>query len=322
MAETTGQSIYGKLKFVRGLFGLSENGFRLYEKAGLVHTVRNDENGYRMVPIESQVLLRNAYNLTHLGLTLKEASDLLTGATCSEHLAKYQELDERLNSEMMELTRRKAYLSHKMRILELAVREPCFCELVDGPSADGLCEEVFFLPWAHLDMTPVEGTYEDSVAWWRASPFVDEGMVPIADEDGTVVDAIYGSVCSRRDAGALELPISHAESYGAPGGGLYVHSFAAFPVDTLPNKMTYAHVARFMRDNGLEPTGARVLHRLIRHQVVDGGLALRHDELFLPVRCVDPSLLPDKSKPRRPVPRPKPCWTGDMPPEVDDPGYC
>ena len=46
-----------KLSDLRRAFGLSENGFRLYERMGLVRCSRNEENGYRIVTLSEGVRL-------------------------------------------------------------------------------------------------------------------------------------------------------------------------------------------------------------------------------------------------------------------------
>lgn len=270
--------VYGNLKFIRGLFSLSENGFRLYERAGLVHPGRNEENGYRVASLSDGVLLCNAFNLTHLGFSLNDASRLLSSATIDDQLLAFEDLDAELGEQIEKMSRQRKHLEHRIRLLTEYIGNPRRCRMPND-------REMLFVPLHRQDMSGIEGTYEDCVVWWQASPMVDAGLVVFLDERLRCTEVLHGPVASAKTAALMGLPTERAMRFNSDNRPC-IHAYVSFPAEEMPDETVYAHIWDYLSDNGLEFTGGQILHRLLRHQFVD-GVAMRHDEVFVPVtNCV------------------------------------
>ena len=149
------------------------------------------------------------------------------------------------------------------------------CALVPG-------EGDLFMPLHRQDMSAVEERYEQCVQWWAASPLVDAGLVVTRDADGEALEVLHGPVAPRSVACALELPCEGAIVV-APPGQLCVRGYVVFDAEGMPGAAAYRHIEDYLNTNGLAAVGDQVMHRLLRHRIVD-GVSLRYDEVVVPVR--------------------------------------
>lgn len=265
---------YRKLKDVRGFFGLSENGFRLYEQMGLCHPKRDPDNGYRVCSLSDAVLMCNSFNYTRLGLSLKQTANLLVDGTMEQQLDGLRDLDERLANELEELLARKRRVEREIRLVDAVAHNPLHCEVVSGVSLLAMP-----IHSQGLDMGP---GYDEGCAWWACAPYVCAGLLVELDDAGRAASVLHGPVADQRDVARLGLPTGHAVHFCMPERR-YVHAFVTLDAEGMPGPQTYGHVWAFMRDQGLQPDGRCVLHRLVRHQGMPDGRARRHDEVFVPV---------------------------------------
>ena len=69
------------------MFHLSANGVRLYEKHGIIHPERCEDNGYRVFDEEDRRAMGCGIQLRRFGFSMQETARLLGGADEQEQLA-------------------------------------------------------------------------------------------------------------------------------------------------------------------------------------------------------------------------------------------
>lgn len=264
---------YRKLKQMRDLFSLSENGFRYYENAGLVNTPRNEKNDYRVATLSSAVMMCNAFTLTHYGIVMRDVRSMLVEDDASQVMQDMQSASERLGREAMELLQKKAHLDHEISSLADFVADAATCSVTRD-------EDLWFVS-VHRQSMDLSESYEDARCWWRGAPFVNAALYVETDERGDASDVLHGPLCSGVDAARLELPLSRAIHF-CKIGKPYVRAFTSFRADEMPTHENYAHACEFARKNGLRLDASHVLHRLIRYHE-ETGSPMRDDEIFIPI---------------------------------------
>ncbi|MEE8716670.1 MAG: MerR family transcriptional regulator [Coriobacteriales bacterium] len=267
---------YRKLKDLRGLFSLSENGFRLYERAGLVRPYRNEDNGYRVATLSDAVQMCNAFNLTHYGIPLKVVHGLITDGDVAGELGELNDVDAALNRQLQELVAKKVHLEWDLHALGAYTRDPLGCAVVTDV-------DLYYIDLHTQRVEINRDNYDDAVEWWRHAPFVGAGLIVTLGDgpSAETSDVSHGPVVTEDDALRLRLPLSRAVHFCRRGHG-YVRGFVRFPVETAPSRDAYAHILSYAEDRGLHLDASRVLHRLLRFRDVD-GTAMRLDEAYVPL---------------------------------------
>lgn len=266
--------VYGKLKDIRELFGLSPNGFRLYEREGLVSTTRNADNDYRIASLGDGVLLCNAFSMTHYGISLQQTHRMLDGIL-EDQISTLDAMNASMDRELRLLMAKKIHLEERLRALNEYARDPFACSVTDSAS-------IGFIRLHGQDMRFDYEVYEDCKVWWQAAPLVDAGLIVLVDEHGNARHVDHGPCAGRGASLMYGLPMRYATSF-CQEGKRYLHAYAYFCVEKLPTAETYEHMFAYMDMHGLALQGEEILHRLLRHETRE-GLAMRLDEVYLPLR--------------------------------------
>lgn len=95
------------------MFHLSANGVRLYEKHGIIHPERCEDNGYRVFDEEDRRAMGCGIQLRRFGFSMPETARLLGGADEQEQLAAMERRASELEAEIERLRRVRAGLLHE-----------------------------------------------------------------------------------------------------------------------------------------------------------------------------------------------------------------
>lgn len=273
-SETRERPGYRKLKDLRGLFGLSQNGIRLYERAGIISLPRNSQNNYRSAPLADAVRMCDAFDLARYGIRLKDAGELVSTSGTDEEVARLRAFSDELDRQIMELIDKKSSLERRTYHLARYERNPLACEVTSDA-------DLWFVHLHDQDVT-IGDAYDDAVAWWRFAPFVSAGLVVSLDERGDATDAQHGPTATGAAVSRFGLPTEKATHF-CVAGRRYLSGFVTFPVEELPGHATYAHLFDYARERGIPLDAGRVLHRLLRcHD--EGDVPMRVDLVYIPVR--------------------------------------
>lgn len=115
------------------IFGMSQNGIRLYEKSGILRLARREGNGYRAYGEEEMLAMGSGIQLRRYGFSMQEASALFNG-TEEAQLGALEARKESLEQELERLMRmRKSLRVHTARIRQ-AERLMDSCALEEKPA--------------------------------------------------------------------------------------------------------------------------------------------------------------------------------------------
>ena len=266
------EKLFGRLKDVRDCFGLSENGFRLYERAGLMQCRRNVENGYRgMTPAEA-TRLAGSYGLVRYGLPIKRVNELI-----DEPLESYadalDELDATLERREREIAASRARLRWQVGCLREYMASPKACEVVSTCA-------IRFAPLYDESLTFVSRPGKNAQAWYRSLPFVDVAM--LVDTSGAVDarEVLFGSSAGPEVAEACALPLEGSFEFCGEGDRC-LRGYVCYPSADIPPSSAYEHLTSYMESHGLTARDGRVLHRLL--DLSDRNDANRLDEVLIPL---------------------------------------
>jgi DNA-binding transcriptional MerR regulator len=265
--------MYGNIKDIRGCFSLSENGFRLYERAGLVHPVRNEANGYRMVPLSDGVKLCNIFSLTRMGMSLKQTRQVLSSSV-EEEIDDLDSLNEKLSQDLQLAVARKARLESIIRSMKKFVSDPHACTVGSGKS-------LWFAPLHNQQTEMYPDSYDTAVSWWKSAPLVDGSLIVTVGKERQGIAVDHGPGASASVVSLCSLPTEHAVHF-CTEKTVCVQAFVQFRSDEIPTTETYAHIFDYMDKNHLSLEGNAVMHRLLRHIEVD-GIPTRIDEVYFPL---------------------------------------
>ena len=87
------------------MFHMSANGVRLYEKHGIIHPERCEDNGYRVFDEEDKCAMGSGIQLRRFGFSMPETARLLGGADEQEQLAAMERRASELEKEIEHLRR-------------------------------------------------------------------------------------------------------------------------------------------------------------------------------------------------------------------------
>ena len=103
------------------MFGLTNEGVRYMEKAGIIHAERDPKNGYRRFEYDNYVRLRRAKGFHVLGFSLEEARKMLDGElSLPDTKELYQEKLKELELRKREMQLAEEDLRLQSRAIELA----------------------------------------------------------------------------------------------------------------------------------------------------------------------------------------------------------
>lgn len=262
-----------RIKDLRQLLSLSENGFRFYEDMGVITPLRNESNGYRVMFLSDGLRLFNAFNLTRFGISVKQANEILNGSI-GDGISAFEKVSEDISHKLEVLLERKDHLDYLTSALREYEADPHRCAVTEKAS---LC----FLPVHYQNMSLDPDSYEDGPLWWKVSPLVDAGLLVTigAGHEGT--NGAHGPVTSEQTVRQWNLPTKHARLFCSPGQKC-LRFYTKYPAGQLPGSADYAHAFVYLASHGLKMKGDAVLHRMLRH-VTEDGVAKRVDEAFMPI---------------------------------------
>ena len=90
------------------MFHMSANGVRLYERHGIIHPERCEENGYRIFDEGDKRAMGCGIQLRRCGFSMQETARLLGGADEQEQLAAMEQRASELEAEIERLRRVRA----------------------------------------------------------------------------------------------------------------------------------------------------------------------------------------------------------------------
>ena len=262
-----------KLSSLRHAYGLSENGFRLYERMGLVHCERNQENGYRTVTLSEGVRLAGSYDLVRAGFTIRQVNELID-QPLGDYAACLDEACAAMGRQIQGMTIRKARLEQRVRLIRQFEAAPEAIHLAKTDAA------TCFLPIHDKDLSFSRASYDDAAAWNQAFPLTNVSLVVELGEDRTVKNIVFGSSANHEDAVAYGLPLQHAEEFCASGIPC-LRAFVRYPSSQLPNAETYRRIFEYLAAQGLHMRGGRILHTLL--DLTDRTHTTRLDEVLVPL---------------------------------------
>lgn len=232
------------------IFGMSQNGIRLYEKSGILRLARREGSGYRAYGEEEMLAMGSGIQLRRYGFSMQEASALFNG-TEEAQLGALEARKESLEQELEQLMRmRKSLRIHTARIHQ-AERLMDSCVLEEKPAMyflgtlrDGRAEEAMthgLAQWVERYVPHM------SAAILLDGPYLTDTRYREPPLQGVAVDADV----------ALEL-------------GLQPNSHVLY----LPPKTCVVTAVRLAAGDSLEPAFERVCRfaRENGHQLYAGGL--------------------------------------------------
>ena len=266
--------VYTKLKDIRECFSLSEGGFRVWEREGLVHPARNEANDYRVSPLSDGVRMCCAYDLTRLGMTLRQTREVLDGSL-ENQIDAYDRFNAEISRNLQQIIARKAHLERWIWALKDYERNPRACRVT--ATADIWCQRMH----SH-DMHVYRDSFDELRAWWQAAPLVDGCLAVRLGEDRGAVSADHGPCADRDVVLSQSLPTTYALNICKPGTE-YLHAYVASPSEELPPANVYTHIFAYLDEHGRTmQKNVKFLHRLLRHYSEE-GIPTRLDEVFIPL---------------------------------------
>lgn len=241
------------------IFGMSQNGIRLYEKSGILRVERRAGSGYRVYGTEEMLAMGCGVQLRRYGFSMQEAGELLGGMGEEGQLRALEAREEALTGEIERLMRvRKSLRTQALRIRQ-AERLLHACVLEEKPA-------MYFLGTLR-DGKPAGENMVDMLSRWvdayaphlSAALLLDGPYLTRADYrepplQGVAVDADV----------ALELGLR-----------------AGSQMQYLPPKPCVVTAVRMAAGDSLEPVFARV-----RRYAQDNGYSLHAGALIRQVQCV------------------------------------
>lgn len=266
--------VYRRIKDLRNFFSLSENGLRLYEKAGLCTPTRDEQNGYRVCSLSDAVLMCNAYDYTRFGFTLRDTASILREGSLEDQIAALRERNAAYYEALFEMMAKKRRLEEEIVALDAYLHDPRQCVIVRT--------RLLNLPIHDQNMEMGAGN-DDSAAWWSAAPLVSAGLCVELDDALDAIENIWhGPIAEEADASRRQLPLDHAIEFCSPSQPC-LQSYATFPVEEFPTEQTYAHLKTYLDENGLMAAENRIYHRLLRWIRNENDVPWRIDVVYLPL---------------------------------------
>lgn len=241
------------------IFGMSQNGIRLYEKNGVLRLERKAGSGYRLYGPEEVQAMGSGVQLRRYGFTMQETGELLGGMDEDGQLHALQAREEALTGEIERLLRvRKSLHTQTLRIRQ-AERLLNACVLEEKPA-------MYFLGTLR-DGVPVDESMIDTLSRWvdAYTPHLSAAML------------LDGPYLTREDYHEPPLQGVAVDADAALELGLHASSQMQY----LPPKPCVVTAVRMAMGDSLEPVFERV-----RRYAQENGHRLHAGALIRQVQCV------------------------------------
>ena len=116
------------------IFGMSQNGIRLYEKYGILRLERRAGSSYRLYGPEEMLAMGCGVQLRRYGFTMQETGELLGGSDEGGQLNALEAREEALTGEIGRLLRVRKSLNTQIRRIRQADRLLDACVLEEKPA--------------------------------------------------------------------------------------------------------------------------------------------------------------------------------------------
>ena len=241
------------------IFGMSQNGIRLYEKHGILQLERRPGSSYRQYGPEEMQAMGCGVQLRRYGFSMQETGELLGGADEAAQLRALEGREDAISREIEQLLRVRKSLRTQTRRIRQAEALMDACALEEKPA-------MYFLGTLRGD-EPTDGRMIDTLSQWveRYTPHLSAALL------------LDGPYLTRRDYRRTPLQGVAVDAEIALELGLH----ASGQVLYLPPKPCVVTAVRFSMGDSLEPAFDRV-----RRYAQEHGLLLHAGGLIRQVQCV------------------------------------
>ena len=241
------------------IFGMSQNGIRLYEKHGILRLKRSEGGSYRLYGPEEMLAMGCGVQLRGYGFTMQETGELFGGTDESGQLHALEAREEALTGEIERLLRVRKSLRTQVARIRQAERLLDACTLEEKPA-------MYFLGTLRGD-SPVDGDMIDTLSRWvdAYAPHLSAAML------------LDGPYLTRTDYHEPPLQGVAVDADVALELGLRASSQMLY----LPPKPCVVTAVRYAVGDSLEPVFERV-----RRYAQENGHRLHAGALIRQVQCV------------------------------------
>ena len=229
--------------------GLSDEGVRLYERAGLLYPEKNEQNKYRTFDVMDYTMLLYGMVYRESGFNLKETYELANDCMLDEVLSAYQEKHEEQTQKLERERRQLERISEMMADIKKIKEAWGKCEITERPAM----YRVEFIVQGRL-----EGDAERKrmVSKWMKNdlPFVMLSTRYFADtlrQEREKIQSISGLGVYAKYADVLHIEENEHIRYYPPVRA--VHTILSANNEML--NPDYTDVLRFIRENNLKISG-------------------------------------------------------------------
>lgn len=235
---------YKHTKDLTRRIGLSDNGLRLYEKAGIIHPTYNEQNGYRELKLRDAQLLSTGLTFSRCCFSIRETAEMINKKNIMEQAELMEQRSREKTDELIYQLRAAQCMAERAAQLQRYTAAPYFCrQLTIRP--------LYILPVHDQDMAALPG--EPDSAWWATNckPFsigayiIDEKRFRTGDGG-----MIIGASLWEEEVRYTGAPVNRAIKVGEETVH-YVQAFSCYDLnDPLP-KSSYEHVLQYLDNHGL-----------------------------------------------------------------------
>lgn len=263
---------FSRVSDLQHWLGMSENGLRLYEKEGIISPERNEENGYRQLNISDGDKMFQGRIYTGYGFSLKQTADLLQTADFNMQCCELEQLETRLQEEILLANYKAHYFSLHIKLLRKFKDNPQDVQIVPNP-------QLAFLP-VHDQIQNKANGESDCADWLSKVPFV-RSAVMMKFENTSYPTVWYGPVTEQQTAHQLRLPLKNAVMFSKESPH-YVMGFAIHGVDDFLTENKYHHLMKFAKSQGYECFGTMLSRHLMLEKQDEEWVC--YDQIWIPIR--------------------------------------
>ncbi len=241
------QYVYRHPKDLARQIGLSDNGLRLYEKAGIIHPAYNPENGYRELKLRDGQLLSTGLTFSRCGFSIRETADILNEKTFSEQAELMAQRSRERTDELIYQLRAVRCMEERSALLRQYEAAPQFCR-------ECTIRPLYILPVQDQDMTSLAG--EPDSSWWATNckPFSIGAFLIGQERFQTGEGGVILGPSLWEEVGYTGAPVSRAIKIGGETVN-YVQAFACYDLDDPLPRSSYEHVLHYLDERGLWACG-------------------------------------------------------------------
>lgn len=264
-----------KIGTVSSLLGISSEAIRLYERTGVIKTVRDEVSGYRFLGHLDITALFRARTYRQYGFSLNETEQLLNAETLTDIRKSMTLRREDLEKEICRKQLMLGYLDELRTVIDSIEEQENRCRIVTGP-------HLLLLPFMHnselLLSKKESGLFE---TWADYTPFVfmshrtDYKALLRGEQNMFTSLAI-----EKRYAELLEMPVKDEHISEIPSRRC-VYTIVREDGFGHNEKKCLAHALEYIEENQLVVTGDPVTRTFIAHKVKDDYI--RYREVWFPI---------------------------------------